>query len=85
MACNAAAPPLIHVVDDDPSFRTAVGRMLRTCDFAVALYESADQLLDKPLRTERGCILLDIQMAGLDGLETQDRLARLETRCRSSS
>jgi FixJ family two-component response regulator len=77
MSCIAAAPPLIHVVDDDQSFRTAVGRMLRTCDFAVALYESADQLLDKPLRAERGCILLDVQMAGLDGLETQDRLARL--------
>src|ERR1043166_7170814 len=73
----AAAPPLVHVVDDDQSFRTAVGRMLRLCEFDVALYESADQLLAKPLNASRGCILLDVQMSGLDGLELQGRLARL--------
>jgi RNA polymerase sigma factor (sigma-70 family) len=72
-----ASPPLIHVVDDDQSFRSAVGRMLRMCNFDVALYESADQLLGKPLRPQRGCILLDVQMGGLNGLELQDRLARL--------
>jgi RNA polymerase sigma factor (sigma-70 family) len=72
-----AAPPLVHVVDDDQSFRLAVGRMLRMCSFDVALYESADQLLEKPLRADRGCILLDLQMTGLDGLELQRRLTRL--------
>lgn len=72
-----AAPPLVHVVDDDHSFRVAVGRMLRMCSFDVALYESADQLLEKPLRADRGCILLDLQMTGLDGLELQRRLTRL--------
>ena len=73
----AAARPLIHVVDDDESFRVAVGRMLRMCSFDVAMYESADRLLEKPLRADRGCILLDIQMTGLDGLELQRRLTRL--------
>jgi RNA polymerase sigma factor (sigma-70 family) len=71
------APPLVHVVDDDRSFRTAVGRMLRMSGFDVALYESADQLLAKPLSADRGCILLDVQMTGLDGLELQVHLARL--------
>jgi len=51
--------------------------MLRMCNFEVALYESADQLLGKPLSPDRGCILLDVQMVGLNGLELQDRLARL--------
>jgi FixJ family two-component response regulator len=72
-----AAAPLIHVVDDDESFRVAVGRMLRMCLFDVALYGSADQLLAKPLRADRGCILLDVHMTGLDGLELQGRLAQL--------
>lgn len=70
-------PPVIHVVDDDDSFRTALGRMLRACNFKVALYESAEHLLDNTLRDERGCILLDVQMIGLSGLELQARLAEL--------
>jgi len=76
-ASDRAARPLVHVVDDDDSFRVAVGRMLRMCSFDVALYQSANQLLEKPLRTDRGCILLDLQMSGLDGLELQRRLTRL--------
>ena len=71
------ARALVHVVDDDESFRTAVERMLRMCKFEVALYASADQILDKPLPVNRGCILLDVQMIGLDGLELQARLTRL--------
>jgi len=73
----AVAPALVHVVDDDDSFRVAIGRLLRMCDFEVALYKSADQLLGQPLRRDRGCILLDVQMIGLNGLELQDRLAQL--------
>lgn len=72
-----AAAALVHVVDDDQAFRTAVGRMLRLCKFDIALYESADQLLEKPLRTDRGCILLDVQMTGVDGLALQGRLAQM--------
>jgi FixJ family two-component response regulator len=51
--------------------------MLRMCKFDVALYQSADELLAKPVRADRGCILLDVQMDGLDGLELQGRLAQL--------
>jgi FixJ family two-component response regulator len=69
---------LIHVVDDDKSFRTAVGRLLRASGYSVALYESAEQLLQAAPGAEPGCILLDIRMAGLDGLELQDRLAGLD-------
>jgi RNA polymerase sigma factor (sigma-70 family) len=76
-APGIAASPLVHVVDDDDSFRTAVGRMLRAFQFEVALYASADQLLGHPLRAARGCILLDFQMAGLNGLELQRRLTQL--------
>jgi len=70
-------PPLIHVVDDDASFRTAVTRLLRASGYQVALYESALQLLDKPPGTEAGCILLDVRMPELSGPELQSRLAEM--------
>jgi FixJ family two-component response regulator len=67
--------PLIHVVDDDAAYRAAVARLLEASGYRVALYASAAQLLEKALPVEAGCILLDIQMEGLNGLELQDRLA----------
>jgi RNA polymerase sigma factor (sigma-70 family) len=70
-------PPIIHVVDDDASFRKAVARLLRASGYQVALYESARQLLDKPPGTEAGCILLDVQMPGLNGPELQSRLVEM--------
>jgi len=69
--------PIIHVVDDDASFRTAIGRLLEASGYRVAFYESAVQLLQEPPGAEPGCILLDVQMSGLDGLQLQDRLGDL--------
>ena len=70
--------PIIHNVDDDASFLTAIARLLRASGYDVALYESGDQLAKNPPGGEPGCILLDVQMAGLDGLQLQDRLAAAE-------
>jgi RNA polymerase sigma factor (sigma-70 family) len=67
---------LIYVVDDDEAFRRTVGRLLRTCGYEVALYESATQLLEQlPDEASPGCILLDVRIPGLSGPELQDRLA----------
>jgi FixJ family two-component response regulator len=65
------------VVDDDAAFRTALARLLQAASYQVALYESASKLLETPWRNGPGCILLDLQMPGLDGLELQHRLAEL--------
>jgi len=70
--------PVIHIVDDDVSFRTAVARLLQASGYEVALYESARQLLEKPLDLEPGCLLLDVRMPGLSGPELQARLANRE-------
>ena len=68
-------PGLIHVVDDDASFRTAIERRLRLAGYDVAVYASAQQLLDQLPAVERpGCILLDVQIPGLSGPELQNRL-----------
>lgn len=67
--------PIIYIVDDDSSFRTAIGDLLGACGYRVVLHESAEQLLKKPPSDEPACILLDVQMAGLSGPQLQDRLA----------
>jgi len=73
----AARPPVIHVVDDDLAFRTAMGDLLRASDYRVELHASATDLLEKPPGDEPACILLDVQMAGCSGPQLQDRLAAL--------
>jgi len=71
------ATAVIHVVDDDASFRTAIARVLSASGFQVALYESAQKLLGAPPSGGAGCILLDVQMSGLSGPQLQERLVEL--------
>ena len=71
-------PDLVHVVDDDASFRTAIGRRLKQAGFEVETHSSAQELLDRLPGVEKpGCILLDVQMPGLSGLELQNCLVEL--------
>jgi RNA polymerase sigma factor (sigma-70 family) len=71
-------PGLVHVVDDDASFRTAVERRLKKAGYEVATYSSAQHLLDRlPGESELGCILLDVRIPGLSGPELQGRLSEL--------
>ena len=59
MAGVTSVSPVVHIVDDDASFRTATGRLLRACGYAVETYESAEELLKRlPDDGEPGCILL---------------------------
>lgn len=69
--------PVIHVVDDDASFRTAVSRVLKLSDYGDADYDSAAAFLRESEKASPGCILLDIQMPELDGLQLQEHLAKL--------
>jgi FixJ family two-component response regulator len=71
-------PGIVHVVDDDTSFRTAIERRLKKAGYAVVTYPSAQQLLDRlPDDNEPSCILLDVRIPGLSGPELQRRLAEL--------
>jgi RNA polymerase sigma factor (sigma-70 family) len=81
MARVSSIPPVVHIVDDDPSFRTSTSRLLRACGYAVETFESAEELLKVLERNTRtGCILLDIRMPGLSGPELQNRLRTLGSR-----
>jgi two-component system response regulator FixJ len=65
---------LVHLVDDDEAIRRSVGFMLKTSGFHVRAYESGVELLKAAPELEPGCILLDIRMPGMDGLEVQETL-----------
>src|SRR5437016_219045 len=69
--------PLIHIVDDDASFRTAISRVLQVSGYEVAQYDSAASFLRAIEDAKRGCILLDVYMPDLGGLQLQDELAKL--------
>jgi FixJ family two-component response regulator len=72
----SSAAPIVHIVDDDSSFRTSVQRLVELSGYRAVGYESGADLLARLPKEEPGCILLDLNMPGLDGLELQDRLAR---------
>lgn len=68
---------LVHLVDDDDSVRRSVGFMLKTSGMLVKSYSSGNELLRDAKRLEPGCILLDIRMPGMDGLEVQQELQKI--------
>lgn len=67
--------PVVYVVDDDASFLTAVARLLRAAGHAVQTFSRADDFLSQVVGT-RGCVIADLQMPGLSGLDLQDALLR---------
>src|SRR5690348_6135965 len=65
---------LVHLVDDDEAIRRSVGFALKTSGFQVRPYENGAEILRSAPDLETGCILLDIRMPGMDGLEVQEAL-----------
>jgi FixJ family two-component response regulator len=69
--------PVIHVVDDDAAFRTAISRVLKVSGYEVADYDSATCFLRAIEAARPGCILLDVKMPALGGLQLQEELVKL--------
>ena len=63
------ASDVVHVVDDDVDVRKSLGFLLATADFAVRLYESATAFLATEPKEVEGCIVTDVRMPGIDGIE----------------
>ena len=71
--------PVVHVVDDDPNYLRAVSRLLRAAGFRVESFSSAENFLVHRGRKPDvpGCVILDLRMPGLGGLELQDLVRQL--------
>jgi FixJ family two-component response regulator len=67
--------PLISVVDDDESVREALESLLRSAGFKVEVFASAEQFLRSDRAREVDCLIVDVRMSGMNGLELQRQLA----------
>ena len=71
---------LIYVVDDDASVRMALKMLFLSADMDVQAFERAEDLLKHKLREENACLITDIKMKGLSGLELHQQLSERGTK-----
>ena len=65
--------PTVFILDDDPAVRQALTLLIRSMQLRVEDFESAQQFLDRFDRNQPGCLLLDVRMPGISGMEVLDR------------
>src|SRR5579864_322180 len=65
---------MVAVVDDDEAFRAALQRLLKSAGFSVRSFASAEEFLDCGQQHETGCLIADIRMPGMSGLDLQAKL-----------
>ncbi len=65
---------LISVVDDDDSVRESLGGLIRSVGFAVSVFASAEEFLNSDALRNTDCLILDVRMQGMNGLELQRQL-----------
>ena len=66
---------LVAIVDDDESLRVAMASLMRSFGFAASGFASAEEFLQSPEIGETSCLISDVQMPGISGLELQSRMA----------
>jgi FixJ family two-component response regulator len=69
------AKPAVYVVDDDPSVRVAMERLLKSVGLTVKTFASAREFLDQATPEWSGCLIVDLRMPGMGGLDLQDQLS----------
>ena len=65
---------IVHVVDDDEAVRGALSRLLRSVGYGIRSHATASEFLKVVLPDAPGCIVLDVRMPGVSGLELQEHL-----------
>jgi len=72
------ADGLVFVIDDDAAFRTSLNNLLRSIGLRVETFASAQEFLSRDRRNTPACVVLDVRMPGLSGLDLQKRMADAE-------
>lgn len=83
MQGSQSFPPfdaLVYIVDDDPSVRQGLVRLLKSADRPVRTFDSPEAFLARPAHPGPACLVLDLRMPGLDGFQLQQQLAQGGTR-----
>src|SRR2546421_12704738 len=70
--------PLIYVVDDDASVREALSSLIRSVGWRVETFASAQEFLARPQADAPSCLVLDVKLPGLSGLDLQQELAKAD-------
>jgi FixJ family two-component response regulator len=65
---------VIYIVEDDPSFLKSMGRLIQASGFEIIAFESANSFLEQPGLKRPACLLLDVQLPDIDGLDLQQKL-----------
>ena len=68
---------LVHIVDDDAAIRRSLARLLRSAGLSTIAYETPQAVLEAAPSLASGCMLLDLQMPGMNGIELLGRLGEL--------
>jgi FixJ family two-component response regulator len=65
---------IIAIVDDDAPLRVALGSVLKAAGFVIDTFASAEEFLESPRRNQTNCLILDVRLPGMSGIELQRRL-----------
>ncbi len=66
--------PVITIVDDDPSVRAGTARLLRSLGFSAYAFASAAEFLLSPQLSDTACLIADVEMPGMSGVELQEHM-----------
>jgi FixJ family two-component response regulator len=72
--------PVISIVDDDEAVRLALRSLVRSLGYVSNVFASAEEFLESSYLDNTSCLISDVQMPGMDGIELQSRLKRLDCR-----
>ena len=73
-----AGSPIVFVVDDDPSIRKSLDRLIKSAGLAVETFATAHEFLERHSHKGPSCLVLDVKLPGLNGLELQEKLLSQE-------
>src|SRR5262249_2116141 len=72
---SVAAVPIVFVIDADPSIREAISQLICSAGWRPRMFASAEEFLEQPKSPGPSCLVLDVSLPGLGGLELQELLA----------